>query len=461
MQKVFLLLSLFFCSQYLKGQSVVFNDSVLNLTYKLKDDTFKVNRLIGLARSIQHSDLNKADEISDTTIRIAEQLKYSFGLSEVYGLKATLYVNQLMLDSAELFADKAWGYLKNEKESEATRNQTGVIYNIYGVIYQQKQMYDSATLKYLEAARLFTDTRNYKRLYYSFANLSTIYVFLKDTIKMQEYTSKAYEIALKGGDSSIIMRSLLNKINIYSDLNKQDSVFYYSQKGLSISKQVNEEFFIGKFNQAMGRYYIDVGYKPDSAIYYLNKAYNYLSKVNSVYDLTINWHELGDAYLQKKDYNNSVMCLKKAIELEKQFDLKQLLVYTLDKIVLAEEGQRNFDSAYYHLKEFVAINDSLQKKMQVKNVNELETKYRTELKDKQLELQQSSIKQKNTLNYILGGGIAALLLISFLSFRTYQQKKKTAGTKNCRSRKRKIIISHSVNFKRPGRRKKPHGKRPA
>ncbi|MGB3005222.1 MAG: ATP-binding protein [Chitinophagaceae bacterium] len=439
MQKIVLLLSLFFCSLYLKGQSAVFNDSVLNLTYKLKDDTFKVNRLIELARSFQHTDLNKADDISNDAIIIAERLKYSYGLSEVYGLKATLNVNQLILDSAELFADKAWGYIKNEKESVATKNQKGVLFNIYGVIYQQKQMYDSATLKYLDAARLFTETRNYKRLYFSFANLSTIYVFLKDTIKMQEYTSKAFETAIKSRDSSIIMRSMLNKINIYSDLNKQDSVIYYSQKGLSISKQVDEDFFIGKFYQATGRYFNDVGYKPDSAIYYLDKAYNYLSKVNSIYDIAINWHELGEAYLQKKDYYNSIICFKKAIELEKQFDLKQLLVYTLDKIVIAEEGLRNFDSAYYHLKEWVTINDSLQRKTQSQNVDELETKYRTEIKDNQLKLQQASIKQKNTLNYILGGSIAALLLISLLSYRTYTQKRKLQEQKIAELEKEKLL----------------------
>lgn len=440
MRRVLILSGLIVCCFFLKAQVINTSDSLINSIGQLKNDTVKVNRLIELARSLQHSDLNKADEIANSAIKIAGQLKYSFGLSEVFALKATLYVNQLKLDSAKLFADKAWEYIRNEKGA-ATKNQTGVLFNIYGVIYQQRQMYDSATLKYLEAARLFTETGNYKRLYFSFANLSTIYIFLKDTLKMQEYTGKAYETAIRSRDSSIIMRSMLNKVAVFSELNKPDSLLFYSQKGLSISRQLNETFSIGKFYQAVGRYYSDDGHKPDSAIYYLDKAFHYLNQVNSVYDIAINWHELGEVYLQKKDYNNSVRCFKKAIELGRQFDLKQLLVYVLDKIVLAEEGKGSFDSAYYHLKEFVLINDSLQRKTQAQNVDELETKYRTEIKDKQLKLQQATIKQKNTLNYILIGSTAALLIISLLSYRTYKQKRKLQEQKITELEKEKLLLA--------------------
>jgi two-component system, NarL family, sensor kinase len=438
MRRVFILSGLIGCCFFLKAQLINTNDSLLNSMNQLKNDTVKVNRLNELARSLQHADLGKADEILNSSIKIAEQLKYSFGLSEAFALKASLFVNQLKLDSGKLFTDKAMEYIQNVKGVGA-KNQTGMLLHTYGVIYQQKQMYDSATLKYLEAVRLFTETMNYKRLYYSYGNLSTIYIFLKDTLKMQNYASKAHEAAINSRDSSILMRSMLNKISVFSDLNNLDSLFFYSQTGLSIFRQTNEALFVGKFYQAAGRYFNDRGDKPDSAIYYLNKAFNYLSQVNSIYDIAINWHELGEVYLQKKDYSNSVRCFKKAIELEKQFDLKQLLVYTLDKIILAEEGQRNFDSAYYHLKEFVTINDSLQRKTQAQNVDELETKYRTEIKDKQLKLQQATIAKKNTLNYILTGSAATLLIIFLLTYRTYKQKRKLQEQKITELEKEKLL----------------------
>lgn len=64
-----------------------------------------------------------------------------------------------------------------------------------------------------------------------------------------------------------------------------------------------------------------------------------------------------------------------------------------------------------------AINDRIRK-----NTVEFETKYETAKKDNQIKLQQAAIKQKNTLNYVLIGSAAAILIISLLSFRNYRQK---------------------------------------
>jgi two-component system NarL family sensor kinase len=55
---------------------------------------------------------------------------------------------------------------------------------------------------------------------------------------------------------------------------------------------------------------------------------------------------------------------------------------------------------------------------------DLEAKYETEKKEAQIKLQQASIKQKNTLNYILISSAGGLLIISLLSYRNYRNRQK-------------------------------------
>ena len=76
-----------------------------------------------------------------------------------------------------------------------------------------------------------------------------------------------------------------------------------------------------------------------------------------------------------------------------------------------------------NFKKYYEANDSLQNDESRKMTLELEKKYQTEKKEKQLIVQESFIRQKNTLNYILGGSIAALLLIIILVYRNYTQKR--------------------------------------
>ena len=54
--------------------------------------------------------------------------------------------------------------------------------------------------------------------------------------------------------------------------------------------------------------------------------------------------------------------------------------------------------------------------------SEREARYQTEKKDTQLKLQQTIIRQKSILNYILIGGAVTLLIISSLLIRNYKNK---------------------------------------
>jgi signal transduction histidine kinase len=90
-------------------------------------------------------------------------------------------------------------------------------------------------------------------------------------------------------------------------------------------------------------------------------------------------------------------------------------------------------------KKYYAANDTLQNEESRKMTLELDKKYDTEKKEKQLLVQQVTIRQKNTLNYILAGSAVTLLLISLLTYRNYRQKQKLQQQKIAELEKEKLL----------------------
>ena len=101
-----------------------------------------------------------------------------------------------------------------------SRDQLGILTNTYGVIFQYRQMYDSATSKYIEAAGIFTETGNDKRIFFTYHNLSVIYTFLDDSVKMLLYAKAAQEVAAKTNDTNLIITGLQLGANAFDKTKK-------------------------------------------------------------------------------------------------------------------------------------------------------------------------------------------------------------------------------------------------
>jgi len=84
----------------------------------------------------------------------------------------------------------------------------------------------------------------------------------------------------------------------------------------------------------------------------------------------------------------------------------------------------DFKNAFSYADESKKLNEKIfTESVAAKDAN-LKVKYETEKKDDQIKLQQAALQRKSTFNYFLMAGAVTLLMISLLSYRTYQQKQK-------------------------------------
>ncbi len=105
---------------------------------------------------------------------------------------------------------------------------------------------------------------------------------------------------------------------------------------------------------------------------------------------------------------------------------KDSLTDPMEKFYLAmstlKYAQQDFASANIYDNKWSNLNSFLKRQEMAEYALDLETKYGTENKIAKIKLQESQLKQKSLINYILIGGAVVLFLISGLVFINYRHK---------------------------------------
>jgi two-component system NarL family sensor kinase len=129
-------------------------------------------------------------------------------------------------------------------------------------------------------------------------------------------------------------------------------------------------------------------------------------------------------YLLQKDFAKAKEYISASLKIADSLDMKA------DKV----EGFKLMSSILFAVHDIVGAEKYLDSTKSIENMltgeevqNKtllLEKRFETQKKESQIQLQQSQLRQKNTLNYILAASAVALLLISLLSYRNYKNRQK-------------------------------------
>jgi signal transduction histidine kinase len=428
-KKLFLLEPLFFLLSIMTSDAQQkATDSLEKIIMVLHDDTVKVNRLNDLASKLQFVNPQKAAAKVLLSAQLSKKINYPIGLATAYRVYGVLYVDRMVLDSGKMFYDSAYAIVKNNKEQSYQR-LAGLITHNYGAIYHRKQQYDSATMKYTEAIKIFADCGEEGLCFFPYTNLATIFSYLKDNDKALYYAKGAYAAADKLKDQGKIVSAVNSEMSIRLELHQYDSVLIPLKQNLLAASALQNFYQQGISNNLLGNYY---GYgrgKYDSSVFFVKNALLCMQKVNNEYEMTNMMHNLGYYYERSDNADSALHYLNMAIVKARSLGMDQVVQYSLKSMVDVEEKRGNITAAYKYLRELLAVNDSVQAENNREQVNELEARYQAEKKEAQInqlkakeEIQRIKIRQKNLLNYFFAAVALLLILLTAALYRSYQQK---------------------------------------
>ncbi len=326
------------------------------------------------------------------------------------------------LDSALVYFDKAIEILKNQKNKLMLSSVYKSKANTLSLLNKNKDALDY----YLKALDLIKNTDNKRQEASLLMGIGNVYSSMKFYDLSLKYYNQSLSFFKEVKDSVFISYLFTNMSEVYSALGKGDKELEYQLKSLSIKEKLKDEYGLvysyTNMSQLMARFN-----KKDSALYFANAAITVSKKINNLDFLSSSYKALGFVYETFHQYDEAINYYSQSLAIARKIKNPRM-EYELLKImsdIYILTGQ--YKEASLMLKQFIVVNDSVNGLEAKKSFNELQTRFETEKKEKEIVILNERDKKRSFLIYSSFIVVALLIMLSFSLYNRFRLKRKTAS----------------------------------
>ncbi|MGE5403017.1 MAG: tetratricopeptide repeat protein [Ignavibacteriales bacterium] len=380
----------------------------------------KIDALIRLSDYYQNVDPQKGLETATLALKLSENLNYTKGKADSYANIGVMYLNLANYRDA----------LENQRRALEVRiasgNKHDIIksYNSIGGTLENMGDFDKAMKHYYKAIETGEQIHDPKELSVSYSLVATLHYILRDYPKALEYCAKALAIREELNDRHGMANSyeLMGLINY--DFRKLDESLKYQLQALKMRLLLNERMGVAGCYQNLGMVY-RLMLKYDLAIYYFNQALNLREKLGDKRGIAASHTSMGEAYNVLNKDQLALGHFQKAMEIRQEIKDLRGLARSYFHISTQYKKMGDYKNALEYLTLFHQYTDSLNNARSLEKLTALNLKYKTEKKDKEIELlQKENIIQKTVRNSLIAGFLL-VTAIAVIIFVAYRAKKKT------------------------------------
>lgn len=323
-------------------------------------------------------------------------------------------------DSTIYYSNKAIGIAEGEKDHKIVIRSYAKI----GEAYQKQNKMKEAISFYLKGLDL-AEKHNEKSLAGTLYNgMGVCYYYQNDPKKAEQYFKLAAQAKKDANDYQYYAFISTNLAGLQiTNQSYAEAVKTLKDAEKTLIKNRQEQYLSTVYN-SLGAAYQAV--KPDSCLYYYQKGIGLAVKYNDLTaQMTAN-QNIGDYYLQKKDYPTAIQYMKTAIAVNDKRPEDPFKPALYDRIGLAYEAMGDFRNAYHYKKLENEARQRLFSVQKQKEVDELEIRYQSEKKEKEIQLNKQEIERgRNQRNLLLFGAALVFIIAGFVMYLVIQRRKIT------------------------------------
>lgn len=391
-----------------------------------QSDTVSIMKLISKGEQEEHSQPDSALIIYHEALTESEHAQFANGIVTIFAHTYDLYTSKGLYDSVLSLLQNT---LTICEKSDRLKSVTPIIYNQMGNVYLSRDKYEIAMQFYTKAIA-YAEKYNLPSSGAVYNNLAAVLLKVYRYDEALPYLDKAEKISRQVGNYKILGYALMNKGVAYMYLKKWNESQQCYEQAIDISRKhkILQVLYLSLTN--LSDAYI-IKKMPEKALPYLLETQSLKGDVDPYYQ-SIAVRDLGTVYQQLHNYKNAEFYLRKALVLTDKYQLPKSSsdIHLLLARLYAETKQ--YEQAYTNLQLSVTIDDSIQDLNINQNLSQLEVKFRTAEKDKEIiqkklliSEQDNKIKKKNL--WIGGISVGALLILGLLIgvYKYYRHKQDT------------------------------------
>lgn len=389
--------------------------------------------LISLSAFSQTSELDSLKALIPKAITDEEKI-------DLY-LKISVKSRGVNPDQLIEYADKAYNLAEKLKDYKSM----GKALARKGRSYMDQANYNSALKIYYQSLELY-EANSYKEgIADTYNRIGNVYLYLNSDNKTLEYYKKALDLYKEIKDYEGIALASNNIGLVYQQKNDQQKALEYFSEALEIEEEKNNSETARSIIHNMGiSFFMLKDYKK--ALDYFLKA----TKVNQEVDDKNGYARalvgLAETYQAMERYSQALTYFNKSLKIAVEIGDKELLKSIYLSLSATNKASGNYKVALENYELYNNIKDSIFNIERSRQVTEMETKYQTEKKEKDIQLLSQQNEKQSLLRNILIVFFVLIMGFTYWWIRTKQKaNKKIAEAYEIIAEKNKNITD-SINY---------------
>jgi signal transduction histidine kinase/Tfp pilus assembly protein PilF len=363
-------------------------------------------------------------------------VQVSLDTAVMYGEKAIEVANNLndpvLLSQAYSDLAYAWmekGELVNARENYQSaldiRYEIGDSSKIYGTItnlgsvYQRDFQSDSAMANYLKALAFFERSGNERNADFIRNNIGVIYLELSNYRKALEILEKVAQYREANEDYYNLATTLNNLGSIHKHLGDDKKSEETYLKALEIYKEIGDAYYTSTTYNNLATLY-NSQKRSKLAIEFAEEGLKLAEQAGATYDYVLLLSNLAQSYSDLKEFPKSKQYYLESVAGFKAQNAEEdlMTMYLLMSPVYAALNMP--DSSAHYTQEYIALQRKLSEQEILELTSDLETKYQSEKKDKEIAENQLALRTKNIQ---LFGSLGLAVILAIVGYLLYNQQK--------------------------------------
>ena len=482
------LLSLLLFVAFSQGQSLSL-DSLQKVLLTQKD-TAKINTLLHLSTAYMYRDVTQSLVYGDEAVGLAEGLNQPSILAKALTNLGSVYAVKKDPQKGLFFHKKSLSLLSNKNASDSIL--TSQILAGIGYIHLTQGRYDTAETNFLKAVAIAESYQHSKNLGSALNSLGITYYYMGKYDKSLEYYLKGLDVREKAKDEVGVASSLLGVGNAYLLQEKYEDALMYYQKAyeknneigsprqaaqclnnigyiypkkkdypkalesylesIDIKESINEDVTLASSYMNVGNIYVEQK-KYEDALNYYYRALAVNEKTGNKNGLASTQINIGILHAKLNNLSQAIDFLSRGRALAKEIGRNELLKNVYEELSDIYEKTGDYKQSLENYKLYSAAKDSLAADQNNKEMAEMQTKYETGQKEKEIKFltEQKELQEKAQAAQRIGFivGILFLILLAGLMYNRYRLKQKAnkqLESINAEIQEKKKEIDESIQY---------------
>ncbi len=299
-------------------------------------------------------------------------------------------------------------------------------FSIKGEAYQKKNNISESIKNYLQGVKLAEKINDHGLLGTLYNGIGVSYYLSSNLNKSEQYFILAAKSKKEAKDYkyySVIQANLASLQIISGDYEKSRQTLFETEKILTKHKEFN---YLSSIYNSLGANYQMSSPNSDSILYYYQKSLEMAKKSNDLLIMMNAYQNIGDYYFSSKNYSKAIEYMQNAISTNDLRVEDQYKPNLYGRISAVYDSIKDYKNAYLFKQRQFDVNQRLFTIEKQKEIEELEIRYQSEKKEKEIGQQKQQIqKSQNQKNLIIYCSILIFAIIILTVYFILQRRKIT------------------------------------